>query len=145
MVWVKMTYFHRFFQTIPGVLVLRKIKTRHTLKRALVVIPPHPTVPQEGHNFAFSENDFFHLISFLDALASLKTKLDIKSLTFSRLQDSKSITDYIEYYRVLQSLTESDRVLQSLTESYRVLRITEYHRVLQSIKEYYRVLQSITE
>ena len=84
-------------------------------------------------------------LSFLDALASLKTKLDIKSLTFSRLQDSKSIKDYIEYYRVLQSLTESDRVLQSLTESYRVLRITEYHRVLQSIKEYNRVLQSITE
>ena len=39
LVCVKMTYFHRFFQTIPGVLVLRKIKTRHTLKKAILNPP----------------------------------------------------------------------------------------------------------
>ena len=26
--------------------------------------PPPLTVPQEGHNFEFSENDLFHLISY---------------------------------------------------------------------------------
>ena len=34
---------------------------------------------------------------FLDALASLKTMLDIKSFMFSGLQDFKSITDFTEY------------------------------------------------
>ena len=60
---------------------------------------------------------------FLDALASLKTMLKIKSVMISRLQDFKSITDY---YRVLQSVTEGYRVLQTVTVSYRVLQsITE--------------------
>ena len=53
---------------------------------------------------------------FLDALASLKTMFKI------------------QYYRVLQSITEYYRVMQSITEYYRVFHIiTEYHRVLQSI------------
>ena len=74
-------------------------------------------------------------MAFLDALASLKTMLDIKSLMFSRLKDFKSIT---EYYRVLQSLTECYRVLQSITEYYRA----EYYRVMQSIAQYCRVFQA---
>ena len=49
---------------------------------------------------------------FLDALASLKTMLDI------------------QYYRVFQSIT-------NITEYYRVLQnITEYYRVLQNIRDY---------
>ena len=47
---------------------------------------------------------------FLDALASLKTMLDIKLLMFSRFQD----------YRVLESIAECYRILQSITECYRV-------------------------
>ena len=43
---------------------------------------------------------------FLDALASLKTKLDIKLVMFSIFQD----------YRVLQSVTKCFRVLQSVKE-----------------------------
>ena len=66
------------------------------------------------------------LYSFLDALASLKTMLDIQSLTFSRFQE----------YRVLESIAECYRVLQSVTGCY---------RVLQSVTECYRVLQSSTE
>ena len=58
---------------------------------------------------------------FLDALASLKTKFKIQSLSDSCFQDYK-------ISRVLQSITEYNRV-----------------RVLQSIAEYYRALQSITE
>ena len=58
------------------------------------------------------------LAKFLDALASLKTMLDIKSATnifkISRLQ---SVT---ECYRALQSVTECYRVLQSVTKYYRV-------------------------
>ena len=58
--------------------------------------------------------------TFLDALASLKTMLDIQSVSdvfkISRLQ---SIT---EYYRVLQSVTECYRVLQFVTVCYRVLQ-----------------------
>ena len=42
---------------------------------------------------------------FLDALASLKTMLDIQWLMFSRLQD----------YRVIESITECYKVLQSIT------------------------------
>ena len=71
--------------------------------------------------------------SFLDALASLKTMLDIQSLMFSREQDFKSLA---ESYRVLQCLTERYRVLQS---------VTEYYIELQRITEYYRVVQSSTE
>ena len=56
---------------------------------------------------------------FLDALASLKTMLDIQSLMSSRFQD----------YRVLE----------------KIAKVTEYYRVLQSIAEYYRVLQSVRE
>ena len=80
---------------------------------------------------------------FLDALASLKTKLVIKSLMFSRLQDFKSFTGC---YRVLQSLTECNRVLQSVREYYRVLQsLIEYYRVLKGVTECYIVLHSITE
>ena len=69
---------------------------------------------------------------FLDALASLKTMLDIVSLMFSRFQD----------YRVLESITEYCRVLQSITECHIELKsVTEY----KSVKECKRVLQSITE
>ena len=72
--------------------------------------------------------------NFLDALASLKTMLDINLVIhvfkISRLQ---SIT---EYYRVLQSVIECYRVLESATECY---------RVLQSVKECYRMLESVTE
>ena len=61
--------------------------------------------------------------TFLDALASLKTMLDIQSVSdvfkISRLQSIR------EFYRVLQS-------------------ITEYYIVLRSIAEYYRKLQGIT-
>ena len=59
---------------------------------------------------------------FLDALASLKTMLVIKSLMFSRFQD----------YSVLESFAEC-------------YSVTEYYRVLQSVTECYRVLQSIRE
>ena len=46
-----------------------------------------PTVPQEGHNFEFSENDFFHLISyfgpkrqmFFDEIAFQKKNLRFES------------------------------------------------------------------
>ena len=69
-----------------------------------------------------------HLLLLLDALASLKTMLDIQVLRNSYCQDFK-IT---EYYIVLQSITECYRVLQSVTECY---------RVLQSVSEYYKVLQ----
>ena len=58
---------------------------------------------------------------FLDALASLKTMLDIKILMFSRFQD----------YRVLESIAEYYRVLQSITENCRA----EYYRLLQSVTE----------
>ena len=54
--------------------------------------------------------DFLARRPFLDALASLNTMLDIKSLMSSRLQ---SIT---EYCRVLQSIAEHCRVLQSVAE-----------------------------
>ena len=63
-------------------------------------------------------------LHFLDALASLKTMLDIEW-----------VTDVFKISRV-QSIREYCRVLQS---------ITEYYRVLQSVTEYYRVLQSVTE
>ena len=36
-------------------------ETRHF--RCTVTICPPPTVPQQGHNFDSSENDFFHLFS----------------------------------------------------------------------------------
>ena len=52
----------------------------------------------------------------------------------------------LDFFRVLQSITECCRVLQSITEYCRVLQIiTEYYRVLQSVTECYRVLQSVTE
>ena len=70
---------------------------------------------------------------FLDALASLKTMLDIKSfihsVTFSRFQDYRVLESIREYYRVLQSMTEYCRVLQSISS------IAEYCRELQSIAE----------
>ena len=66
---------------------------------------------------------------FLDALASLKTMLDIKWLIHSFINVFK-ITRFQEYYRVLQSITEYYKALQSITEYYRVLqRITENYRV----------------
>ena len=56
---------------------------------------------------------------FLDALASLKTMMDIQSLSEKRFQDF--VTYCIrEYYRVIQSVTECCRVLQSTTEYYRI-------------------------
>ena len=61
---------------------------------------------------------------FLDALASLKTMLDIQSER-----------DVFMILR-LQIIREYDRVLQS---------VREYYRVLQSITDCCRVLQSITE
>ena len=74
--------------------------------------------------------------TFLDALASLKTMLVIKSLMFSRFHD----------YRVLESIAECKRVLQSITECYRVLTsITKCYRVLHSVPECYRVLENATE
>ena len=56
--------------------------------------------------------------SFLDALASLKTMLDIKWLIHSfidvfKISRLQSIT---EYYRVLQSFSEFFSVLQSTIE-----------------------------
>ena len=87
---------------------------------------------------------------FVDALASLKTMLDIKS--FSDIFNISRLQNIREYCRVLQSIRECYRVLQSVTECYRVLQsVTECYRVLQSIKEYYRefkcyrVLQSLIE
>ena len=72
---------------------------------------------------------------FLDALASLKTMLDINQVSnvfkISRLQSIG------ECCRVVQSITEYYRVLQSVTECYRVLqRKTDHNIVLQSITEY---------
>ena len=52
---------------------------------------------------------------FLDALASLKTMLDIQLVTHVF-----KITRFEEYYRVLQNIAECYRVLQSVTECYRV-------------------------
>ena len=76
---------------------------------------------------------------FLDALASLKTMLDIKWLRNSCFQDFK-IT---EYYIVLQSVTECSRVLQSVTVCYRVLQsVTDCYRVFQSITKYYNYKSS---
>ena len=55
---------------------------------------------------------------FLDALASLKTMLDINSfINVFKISRLKSIR---EYYSVLQSVTEYNRVLESVTECYRV-------------------------
>ena len=52
----------------------------------------------------------------------------------------------LQYYKVLQSITEYYRSLQSITEYYRVLQsFTECYRVSQSVTECYRVLQSVTE
>ena len=51
--------------------------------------------------------------SFLDALASLKTMLDINSfINVFKISRLKSIR---EYYSVLQSVTEYNRVLESVT------------------------------
>ena len=73
-------------------------------------------------------------MTFLDALASLKTMLDSDSVinvfNISRLQSIR------EYCRVLQNITEYNRVLQS---------VTEFYRVLQSVTECYRMLQGVTE
>ena len=116
--------------------------------QARIVLYPKCFLPvwsrNMGHNIStISITPFQAYISFLDALASLKTMIKIKSLMFSRFCHLQSIT---EYYRVLQSITEYCRVLQRIAEYYRVLQgITEYYRVLQNITEYYRVLQSITE
>ena len=77
-------------------------------------------------------------LQFLDALASLKTMLDIQSETFSRFQDSRVLQSITECYRVLQSVTKCYSVLQSITEYYRVLqcyRILQCDRVIQSIAE----------
>ena len=84
------------------------------------------------------------LLSFLDALASLKTMFKIKWVAdVFKISRLKSIRGY---YRVLQSVTEYNRVLQSVTECYRVLQsFTECYRVLQSVTECYRVLQSVTD
>ena len=82
---------------------------------------------------------------FLDALASLKTMLVIKRLSYWCFQDNK-ISRVLHINKVLQSITEYYRVLQSIAEFCRVLQsITEYCRVLQGIAEYCRVLQSTTE
>ena len=63
-------------------------------------------------------------MQFLDALASLKTMLDINSfINVFKISRLKSIR---KYHRVLMS-------------------VTEYNRVLQSVAECYRVLQSVTE
>ena len=57
-------------------------------------------------------------VFFLDALASLKTMLDINSfINVFKISRLKSIR---EYYSVLQSVTEYNRVLESVTECYRV-------------------------
>ena len=91
---------------------------------------------------------FYHAI-FLDALASLKTMLDIHSLMFSRFQDCRVLESIAACYIVSQSVTECYRVLQSVqsvTECYRKLKsVTECYRVLQGVTEFYRVLQSVTE
>ena len=61
---------------------------------------------------------------FLDALASLKTMLDIQSfINVFKITVVQSVT---EYYRVLQSIAEYCRVLQSVRECYSV---TECYRV----------------
>ena len=74
------------------------------------------------------------MLDFLDALASLKTMLDIKWLRNSCFQDFK-IT-------VLHNITEYYRVSQRAPECYRVLLcVTDCYRLLQSILEYYKVLQ----
>ena len=91
-----------------------------------------------------SYGTFFSCHLFLDALASLKTMLDIKwVINGFKITVVQSIT---EYYRALQSIAEYCRVLQSIAECYRVLQsVTEYYRVLQSVTMCYRVLQSVTE
>ena len=79
---------------------------------------------------------------FLDALASLKTMLDIDS--FIHVFKISRLECVAESYRVLQSVTEYNIVLQSTTEYYRVLQTMQslagYCRVIQSIREYCRVL-----
>ena len=76
---------------------------------------------------------------FLDALASLKTMLVIKSLMFSRFRDYRVLESITECYRVLTSITKCYRVLHSVPECYRVLEnATENNTVLQSINDYYR-------
>ena len=67
-------------------------------------------------------------MTFLDALASLKTMFKIQLVTdvFKILTNTR----FKEYYRVLQSITEFYRVLES---------VTEYYRCLQSVRECYRV------
>ena len=67
-----------------------------------------------------SDSCFACIISmcFLDAVASLKTMLDIDSfINVFKISRLKSIR---EYYSVLQSVTEYNRVLESVTECYRV-------------------------
>ena len=64
---------------------------------------------------SFGYSDYLdRLLSFLDALASLKTMFKIQSfIHVFKISRLKSIR---EYYRVLQSITECYRVLQSVTE-----------------------------
>ena len=63
-------------------------------------------------------SDLTCMYVFLDALASLKTMLDINSfINVFKISRLKSIR---EYYSVLQSVTEYNRVLESVTECYRV-------------------------
>ena len=130
------TFFYFFWTQFWTQTFITSLKNREHILYSIF----NCTVPEYRHIlFINRASDLF-----LDALASLKTMLDIQSVSdvfkISRLQSIR------EYYRVLQSTTEYYRVLQSVTECYRVLKsITECNRVLQSVTECYRVLQSVTE
>ena len=120
------------------------------LKIAWLWTSTFPTNQETNAQVFVHDHHWRNMWLFLDALPSLKTMLDINSLTFLRLQSItecyRVLASVTEYYKVLESVTEYYRVLQSITECYRVLQsITEYYRVLKSITKYYRVLQSITE
>ena len=70
----------------------------------------------------------------LDALASLKTMLDINSVTFSRFCHLLSDIDSDCLNSAKKHYQRQGQVLQS---------IIKYCKVLQSITKYYKVLQSI--